>query len=334
MLMRTDPFRDFDRLAQQVLGTPARRPPCRSTPTATARSSSSSSTSRASSPTPSTSPSRRTSSPSTPSGAATSTEGAELLVGERPHGTFSRQLFLGDTLDTEAIQADYVDGVLTLRLPVAEKAKPRRVAINAGESAPTGHRRRGRGARWRLRLTRAGAAPPDRRRARRRSTRSARWRGCSVSSRPSAPAGRRAGRAAGSVRRRPAPLHPRRDRDGAAGGRDGRRRHDPAGHPPHPGPRGRGRPPPPRDRPPRGCSEPSTNHPSRRGIRMDRAGERQRFRVIREESDDRIVVRVLGELDMATALEWAWCTERRRWAADDRRSRRDDVHRLLRRTHW
>ena len=64
------------------------------------------------------------------------TEGVELLVGERPHGTFSRQLFLGDTLDTDAIQADYVDGVLTLRLPVAEKAKPRRVEINTGQSAP------------------------------------------------------------------------------------------------------------------------------------------------------------------------------------------------------
>lgn len=58
-------------------------------------------------------------------------DGVELLVGERPQGTFSRQLFLGDTLDTEAIRADYVDGVLTLRLPVAERAKPRRVEINA-----------------------------------------------------------------------------------------------------------------------------------------------------------------------------------------------------------
>jgi HSP20 family protein len=63
------------------------------------------------------------------------TDGVEMLVGERPQGTFSRQLFLGDTLDTEAIEADYVDGVLTLRLPVAEKAKPRRVEINAGQSS-------------------------------------------------------------------------------------------------------------------------------------------------------------------------------------------------------
>ncbi len=54
----------------------------------------------------------------------------ELLVGERPQGTFSRQLFLGDTLDTANIDADYTDGVLTLKLPVAERAKPRRVPIN------------------------------------------------------------------------------------------------------------------------------------------------------------------------------------------------------------
>ena len=75
------------------------------------------------------------------------TEGVELLVGERPHGTFSRQLFLGDTLDTDAIEADYVDGVLTLRLPVAEKAKPRRVEINPAQSATEGDRCPLRGAR-------------------------------------------------------------------------------------------------------------------------------------------------------------------------------------------
>ncbi len=55
--------------------------------------------------------------------------GSEVLVAERPQGSFSRQLFLGDTLDTEHIEAEYVDGVLTLRLPVAESAKPRKVEI-------------------------------------------------------------------------------------------------------------------------------------------------------------------------------------------------------------
>jgi HSP20 family protein len=67
----------------------------------------------------------------------TEAEGIELLVGERPHGTFSRQLFLGETLDTERIDAQYADGVLTLRLPIAEKAKPRRVAINVAAPSQT-----------------------------------------------------------------------------------------------------------------------------------------------------------------------------------------------------
>jgi HSP20 family protein len=57
-------------------------------------------------------------------------EGVEMQVAERTHGVFSRQLFLGDTLDTTNIAADYREGVLTLQIPVAEKAKPRRVAIN------------------------------------------------------------------------------------------------------------------------------------------------------------------------------------------------------------
>ncbi|MCZ9345629.1 Hsp20/alpha crystallin family protein, partial [Streptomyces sp. TRM76130] len=52
-------------------------------------------------------------------------EGAETVVAERPTGTFTRQLFLGETLDTERIDASYDAGVLTLRIPVAEQAKPR-----------------------------------------------------------------------------------------------------------------------------------------------------------------------------------------------------------------
>ena len=64
-------------------------------------------------------------------------DGVELLVGERPQGTFSRQLFLGESLDTDKIDASYADGVLTLRVPVAEKAKPRRVPINVAESSQT-----------------------------------------------------------------------------------------------------------------------------------------------------------------------------------------------------
>ena len=54
----------------------------------------------------------------------------ELLAAERPRGVFSRQLILGDTLDTERVRAAYDGGVLTLRIPVAEKAKPRKIAID------------------------------------------------------------------------------------------------------------------------------------------------------------------------------------------------------------
>ena len=57
-------------------------------------------------------------------------EGDEVLVAERPHGEIRRQLFLGEQLDVEAISADYEAGVLTLTLPVAEQAKPRKVEIS------------------------------------------------------------------------------------------------------------------------------------------------------------------------------------------------------------
>ena len=60
---------------------------------------------------------------------------AERVVGERTYGVFSRQMFLGDTLDVDALEADYTDGVLTIRIPVAEQAKPRRIEIGRGEGA-------------------------------------------------------------------------------------------------------------------------------------------------------------------------------------------------------
>lgn len=56
-------------------------------------------------------------------------EDGELLASERPTGLFSRQLVLGDNLDLDKVQADYDVGVLTLRIPVAEKAKPRKIEI-------------------------------------------------------------------------------------------------------------------------------------------------------------------------------------------------------------
>ena len=59
-------------------------------------------------------------------------EDVELQVAERPRGVFSRQLFLGDTLDADHVEASYDAGVLTLRIPVAEKAKPRKIEITGG----------------------------------------------------------------------------------------------------------------------------------------------------------------------------------------------------------
>lgn len=56
-------------------------------------------------------------------------EGVQTLVAERPYGTFTRQMFLGDNLDVEHIEANYESGVLTLSIPVAAHAKPRRIEV-------------------------------------------------------------------------------------------------------------------------------------------------------------------------------------------------------------
>ncbi|MDT4925548.1 MAG: hypothetical protein QOG01_3261 [Pseudonocardiales bacterium] len=58
----------------------------------------------------------------------------EMIAAERPRGVFSRQLILGDTLDTTNVTAGYEAGVLTLRIPIAEKAKPRKIVINNGQA--------------------------------------------------------------------------------------------------------------------------------------------------------------------------------------------------------
>jgi HSP20 family protein len=135
MLMRTDPFRELDRMAQELLGTQAR-------PAAMpidafrqgdefvvqldmpgVKPDSFDLTVERNVLTVHAERQRDTS------------ENVELLIAERPHGTFSRQLFLGDTLDADQLRADYNDGVLTLRLPVREQAKPRRVEVTTGASS-------------------------------------------------------------------------------------------------------------------------------------------------------------------------------------------------------
>ena len=129
MLMRTDPFRDLDRLTQQVFGTaarPAAMPmdawqedgefvvafdlPGVNVDSVDLDIERNVLTVRAE---------RRD--PTQPN--------VELIASERPRGVFSRQLILGDTLDTEKVRASYADGVLTLRIPVLEQAKPRRIEI-------------------------------------------------------------------------------------------------------------------------------------------------------------------------------------------------------------
>jgi len=59
-----------------------------------------------------------------------------IAIQERPQGTFTRQLFLGEQLDTEQVAAHYEHGVLTLTIPMAERAKPRKVEITAGAGNP------------------------------------------------------------------------------------------------------------------------------------------------------------------------------------------------------
>lgn len=59
-------------------------------------------------------------------------EGDQVYLAERHRGAYRRQVSLGDGLDAKAIEANYHDGVLTLRIPIAEKAKPRKIAINTG----------------------------------------------------------------------------------------------------------------------------------------------------------------------------------------------------------
>ncbi|MEO6086337.1 MAG: Hsp20/alpha crystallin family protein [Umezawaea sp.] len=61
-------------------------------------------------------------------------ENVEMQIAERPLGVFSRQLFLGDTLDTDNVDSHFDRGVLTLRIPIAEKAKPRRISITGRQS--------------------------------------------------------------------------------------------------------------------------------------------------------------------------------------------------------
>jgi HSP20 family protein len=67
---------------------------------------------------------------------ATRGDGDEVVVTERPQGSFSRQLFLGESLDPDRIRASYENGVLTLTIPVAERAKPRQIRVETADAGP------------------------------------------------------------------------------------------------------------------------------------------------------------------------------------------------------
>src|SRR6476659_8476382 len=136
MLMRTDPFREFDRLAQQVLGAgttsrPAVMPmdawregdvfriefdlPGVAADTLDIDVERNVLTVRAERP--------------------ARTGDWEPLASERPTGLFSRQLVLGENLDLERLEAHYDNGVLCLTVPIAERAKPRKVEISRGSAS-------------------------------------------------------------------------------------------------------------------------------------------------------------------------------------------------------
>ena len=133
MLMRTDPFRELDRFAQQVFGTDGTVARPSVMPMDAWREGD---TFHVEFDLPGVSPDSIdldvernvvTVKAERPARASD----AELIAAERPRGVFSRQLILGDNLDTGKIAASYDSGVLTLKIPVAEQAKPRKIAINS-----------------------------------------------------------------------------------------------------------------------------------------------------------------------------------------------------------
>ena len=136
MLMRTDPFRELDRLAQQVFSG---GPGTWSRPTAMPMDAYRSGNEFVVAfDLPGVEPDaielnveRNVLTVRAERRPATVGDNVEMQVAERPLGVFSRQLFLGDTLDADHIDAGYEAGVLTLRIPIAEKAKPRKIAITS-----------------------------------------------------------------------------------------------------------------------------------------------------------------------------------------------------------
>jgi len=143
MLMRTDPFRELDRLTQQVFGANGTTAGTMARPAVMPMDAyREGETYVVCFDIPGVDPSsidldvERNVLTVKAERAPVAADGVEYQVAERPRGVFSRQLFLGETLDAERIEASYDVGVLTLRVPIAEQAKPRKISIESG-SKPT-----------------------------------------------------------------------------------------------------------------------------------------------------------------------------------------------------
>ena len=133
MLMRSDPFREFDRLAQQVLGTGTTSRPAIMPMDAWREGDSFVIELDLPGVRPDTLDIDVERNVLTVRAERPARNGDwEMLASERPTGLFSRQLVLGDNLDLDKVSADYVDGVLRLSVPVAEKAKPRKIEVSRG----------------------------------------------------------------------------------------------------------------------------------------------------------------------------------------------------------
>ncbi|GGQ56645.1 Hsp20/alpha crystallin family protein [Streptomyces flaveolus] len=137
MLMRTDPFREFDRLTQQLFGNTSGT---WSRPTAMPMDAYREGDAYVIAlDLPGVDPDaididveRNMLTVRAERRPVTKGDDVQMELSERPLGVFSRQVMLADTLDTEHISADYEAGVLTLRIPIAERAKPRKISIGGG----------------------------------------------------------------------------------------------------------------------------------------------------------------------------------------------------------
>ena len=138
MLMRTDPFRDFDRLTQQLLGVGTTSRPAVMPMDAWREGDPSVVEFDLPGVRPETVDIDVERNVLTIRAERPPRNGDwEMLASERPRGLFSRQLVLGDNLDLSHVVADYDSGVLRLRIPVAEKAKPRKIEVTTGSSEQT-----------------------------------------------------------------------------------------------------------------------------------------------------------------------------------------------------